>query len=208
MRTSNRIYAAYYFLIYIVTILNKIGNTFTGDPKTTRTITQIGWSVDKGVPNATVASDANIWRRVIQAALNEVKNPAFVLHTGDIINTQVGTFNPTPGYLKACSKDLHGIDSYVRQRLRVAMIHKNPTQRKGYQMTVKWGIEFFCKIGLIPSNWLYYNKMYGYTIEQYVERQTKKMKDKRHKHIENLKAKGQEYFTPARLAKMANAHNC
>jgi len=111
-------------------------------------------------------------------------------------------------YLKAFSKDLHTIDSYLRQRLRVAMIHKNPTQRKGYQMTVKWGIEFFCKIGLISANWLYYNKMYGYTIEQYVERQTKKIRDKRHKHIENLKAKGQEYFTPARLAKMANAHNC
>jgi hypothetical protein len=110
-------------------------------------------------------------------------------------------------YLKAFSKDLHNMDSYVRQRLRVAMIHKNPTRRKGYQMTYKWGIEFFCKIGLISSNWLYYNKMYGYTIEQYVERQTKKIKEKTQKHIERLKAKGQEYYTPDRLAKMAHSHN-
>ena len=106
-------------------------------------------------------------------------------------------------YLKAFSKDLHNVDSYLRQRLRGAMIHDHPTQRKAYQMTHKWGIEFFCKIGLIPSNWLYYNKMYGYTIEQYVERQTAKNKAKTQKHIEKLKARGQEYFTPARLAKIA-----
>lgn len=107
-------------------------------------------------------------------------------------------------YLNAFSRDLHAVDSYLRQRLRVAMMHKHPTQRKAYQMTHKWGIAFFCKIGLIPSNWLYYNKIYGYTIEQYVECQTRKIKEKTQKHIERLKAKGQEYYTPARLAKMAN----
>lgn len=107
-------------------------------------------------------------------------------------------------YLKAFSKDLHSIDSYVRQRLRVAMIHKHPNQRKAYQMMYKWGIEFFCKIGLIPSNWLYYNKMYGYTIEQYVERQTAKNNANTEKRIARAKANGQEYYTPARLAKMAN----
>ena len=110
-------------------------------------------------------------------------------------------------YLKAFSKDLHRVDSYLRQRLRVAMIHKNPNQRKAYQMTHKWGIEFFCKIGLIPSNWLYYNKMYGYTIEQYVERQTAKIKEKTRKHIERLRTRGQEYYTPARLEKIATSQN-
>jgi len=50
---------------------------------------------------------------------------------------------------------------------------------------------------------LWSDKMYGYTIEQYVERQTAKIKANTQKHIEKLKAKGQEYFTPARLAKIA-----
>ncbi|MDR3186572.1 MAG: hypothetical protein LBU04_07235 [Christensenellaceae bacterium] len=67
----------------------------------------------------------------------------------------------------------------------------------------KWGIGFFCKIGLISSNWLYYNKMYEYTIEQYVKRQTTKNKENLRKKVESVKAKGQEYYTPDRLAKMA-----
>jgi hypothetical protein len=49
--------------------------------------------------------------------------------------------------------------------------------------------------------------MYGYTIEQYAERQTAKIKEKKQKHIEKLKANGQEYYTPARLAKLAIAQN-
>jgi len=108
-------------------------------------------------------------------------------------------------YLKAFSKQLHAMDSYIRQRLRVAMIHHHPTQRKGWAMTTKWNIEYFCRIGLIPSNWLYYSKMFGYTLEQYIERQTKKTRTKREKQIARLKEKGQKYYTPDRLAKIANA---
>lgn len=107
-------------------------------------------------------------------------------------------------YLKAFSKQLHAIDSYVRQRLRVAMVHHHPTQKKGWAMTMKWNIEFFCRIGLIPSNWLFYNKMFGYTIEQYIDRQTIKVRVKKEKYIAKLKEKGQEYYTPDRLAKIAN----
>lgn len=92
-------------------------------------------------------------------------------------------------YLKAFSKQLHAMDSYIRQRLRVAMIHHHPTQRKGWAMTTKWNIEYFCRIGLIPSNWLYYSKLFGYTLEQYIERQTKKTRTKREKHIARLKEK-------------------
>lgn len=106
-------------------------------------------------------------------------------------------------YLKAFSKELHAIDAYTRQRLRVAMIHHHPTQRKGYAMTMKWSVEFFCRIGLIPANWLYYSKMFGYTIEKYIERQSKKVKNKRDKYIAKLKAKGQEYYTPDLLEKIA-----
>lgn len=58
------------------------------------------------------------------------------------------------------------------------MIHKHPTVRKGSRMTHKWNIEYFCRKKLILSNGLYYNKMYGYTIEQYVEKQVKKNEKK------------------------------
>lgn len=107
--------------------------------------------------------------------------------------------------LKAFSKELHSMDMYIRQRLRVSMIHHHPTQKKGWAMTTKWNIEFFCKIGLIPSNWYYYNKMYGYSIEQYINRQTAKTRTKREKAISRLKEKGQEYYTPDRIRKINNA---
>ncbi|WP_408608747.1 group II intron maturase-specific domain-containing protein [Alkaliphilus serpentinus] len=104
--------------------------------------------------------------------------------------------------LQAFSKELHAVDSYVRQRLRVAMIHKNPCQRKGWLMTSKWNNEYFVKIGLIPSHWLYYNKMWGYTLEMYLEKITAKSRAKLEKQIKKLKEKGQEYYTPDRVSKI------
>jgi group II intron reverse transcriptase/maturase len=104
--------------------------------------------------------------------------------------------------LKAFSKELHAVDSYVRQRLRVAMIHKNPCQRKGWLMTSKWNNEYFVKIGLIPSHWLYYNKMWGYTLDMYLEKITAKNKLKLAKKIKKLNEKGQEYYTPDRVSKI------
>lgn len=108
-------------------------------------------------------------------------------------------------YLKAFSKKLHDIDSYTRQRLRLCMIHNHPSMKKVWLICTAWNLEYFCKIGLISSNWLYYNKMYGYTIEQYIEKQTKKNKTKKNKYIDKLKAKGIEYWTELRLAKIRNA---
>jgi len=104
--------------------------------------------------------------------------------------------------LKAFSKELHAVDSYVRQRLRVAMIHKNPCQRKGWLMTSKWNNEYFVKIGLIPGHWLYYNKMWGYSLEMYLEKITAKSKTKLEKKIKKLKEKGQEYYTPNLVSKI------
>jgi len=106
-------------------------------------------------------------------------------------------------YLKAFSGELHKIDSYTRQRLRVSMIHKHPTVKKGMARKHKWNVEYFCKIKLIPSNWLYYNQMYGYTIEQYVERQTNKNKKKNTRYVEKLKSQGIEYYTQKRLESIA-----
>jgi len=73
------------------------------------------------------------------------------------------------------------------------MIHKNPTQRKGYLMTSKWNNEYFARIGLIPGNWLYFDKMWGYDIETYIQKLTKKAKKKLESKIANKRKKGQEY---------------
>lgn len=41
--------------------------------------------------------------------------------------------------------------------------------------------------------------MYGYSIEQYVEKQTQNRKKKQNNRIEKLKAQGKEYYTKSRL---------
>jgi len=105
--------------------------------------------------------------------------------------------------LKAFSKELHAVDSYVRRRLRVAMIHKNPSQRKGWLMSIRWNNEYFVKIGLIPCHWLYYNKMWGYTLEMYLEKITAKSKANRENKIKRLKEKGLEYYTTDINSKIA-----
>jgi hypothetical protein len=79
------------------------------------------------------------------------------------------------------------------------MQHKHPNVRKGFQMTSKWNVAYFCKIKLIPSNWLYYNKMYDYKMEDYIERQTQNWKKKTEKRIEKLKQQGKEYYDMSRL---------
>jgi group II intron reverse transcriptase/maturase len=104
--------------------------------------------------------------------------------------------------LKAFSKQLHEVDSYVRKRLRVAMIHKNPCQRKGWLMSRKWNNEYFVRIGLIPSNWLYFHKIWGYDIEKYLEKITRKIRKKTENRIKKMKEMGQEYYTPDRLLKI------
>lgn len=102
-------------------------------------------------------------------------------------------------YLQSVSKELHKIDAYTRQRLRVCMIHKHPTVRKAMAMKHKWNVEHFCRIKLIPAGWLYYDNMWGYSIETYIERQTIKNKRENKKRIERLKAKGINYYTKKRL---------
>mgnify|MGYP001193053101 CR=1 FL=1 len=102
---------------------------------------------------------------------------------------------------------LTDIDGYIRKRLRVAFIHNHPSQRKGQKMNYKWNNSFFVGIKLIPSNWLYLNKAYGYTFEQYIEDTKKKGNRKLQNAVKRAKEKGEEYYTPHRLQKMRNAWN-
>lgn len=106
-------------------------------------------------------------------------------------------------YIRSFGKELHKIDAYTRQRLRVCMIHKHPTVRKGMARTTKWNIEYFCKIKLIPAGWMYYDKMWGYPIEKYIENQTGKIKRNKQRYIEKQKAKGITYYTKERLEAIA-----
>lgn len=105
-------------------------------------------------------------------------------------------------FLNSFGKKLQDIDAYTRQRLRVVMIHHHPSQRKGHVMKTKWNNEFFTRIGLVPAHWLYYSKQFGYTIEQYIQRMSRKAKEKKAKLIQRAKEKGQEYYTPDRVRKM------
>lgn len=102
---------------------------------------------------------------------------------------------------------LENLDGYIRKRLRVAFIHKHPSQIKEYKMRYKWNNEFFIAIKLIPSLWLYLNKAYGQTLEEFAI--DKKIKAKRKYELAKLRfqKKGEEYFSPQRLQKMQNAWN-
>ena len=105
--------------------------------------------------------------------------------------------------IHAMSTYLDKTDSYVRQRLRMCMMHKHPTVRKAYGMCYKWNLEFFARIGLVPSKWWFYFKMWGtYTIDNYVVYHTQRNKANLNKQIQKLKDQGKEYFTKEKLKKM------
>lgn len=105
--------------------------------------------------------------------------------------------------IHAMSTYLDKMDSYVRQRLRMCMMHKHPTVRKAYGMCYKWNLEFFARIGLVPSKWWFYFKIWGtYTIDNYVVYHTQRNKANLNKQIQKLKDQGKEYFTKEKLKKM------
>lgn len=108
--------------------------------------------------------------------------------------------------IHAMSTYLDKMDSYVRQRLRMCMIHKHPTVRKSYGMHYKWNIKFFVCVGLIPSKWWFYYKMWKtYSIEKYVEYHMRRNNVNMVKRIQILKEQGVEYYTKERLKKMGYA---
>lgn len=101
--------------------------------------------------------------------------------------------------------ELLAIDGYIRRRLRVAMIHKHPSQRKGFAMNTKWNIEFFARIGLVAAFQYYYGQQYGHTIDDYISYMKEKGRKKYETALKRAKEKGQEYFTPNLVRKMQYA---
>lgn len=104
-------------------------------------------------------------------------------------------------------RTLLSLDGYIRKRLRVAFIHKHPSQRKGMKMNSLWNNAYFQRINLIPTYWLYLNKAYGYTKEQYLEEIKSKTRARLMYRKKRAKEKGEEYYSPHRLEKMQNAWN-
>ena len=69
--------------------------------------------------------------------------------------------------------------------------------------TSRFNIEFFVRIGLIPSKWWFYYKMWGtYTIEKYVEYHMHRNKVDMEKRIQKFKELGIAFYTKKRLKKM------
>ena len=100
---------------------------------------------------------------------------------------------------------LHRIDSYCRQRLRLCFIHRHPKIRKAHGMKVKWNNEYFLRIGLIPANWYFYNRKWGYTKEQYLERVTSRNRKGNELKKQRLREKGLAYTSKDRNKKIAYA---
>ncbi|WP_449445167.1 hypothetical protein [Ureibacillus acetophenoni] len=109
-------------------------------------------------------------------------------------------------FFNTFKNELLQIDGYIRRRLRVAMIHKHPSQRKGWAMSSKWTIEYFTRIGLVPSFQYYYGQQYGHTTEDYINYMKQKGKKKYENALKRAKEKGQEYFNPERVRKMNYAN--
>jgi group II intron reverse transcriptase/maturase len=105
-------------------------------------------------------------------------------------------------FYNACKSQLLDLDGYVRQRLRVAMIHNHPSQRKGHAMKTKWNNEFFARIGLIPAFWLYSSKQYGHTLEDYLAYMKNKQKTSQARKEQRAKEKGATYYTPELVRNM------
>jgi group II intron reverse transcriptase/maturase len=140
------------------------------------------------------------WIEQVNPIIRGKVNYFHTIHKAIQLNAQYGIGSRC--FYKTFGKELQAIDGYIRKRLRVAMIHDHPSQRKGWKMTKKWNNEFFARIGLIPGYWYFYHKIYGFTLESYIQRMNQAQQAKQKRAIAREKEKGQEYFTPDRLRKM------
>jgi len=157
---------------------------------------------DKTMKSLTLSSKA--WLDRLNPIIRGKVNYYLNLHKAITANKTHG--QQSRCFVNAIGRKLHDIDSYIRRRLRVAMIHKNPNQRKGYLMSSRWNNEYFARIGLISGNWLYFDKMWGYDLEKYIENLKLRAKKRLDSKIASKAKRGQEYYTPARLKAM-NATN-
>lgn len=100
--------------------------------------------------------------------------------------------------------DLREIDHYIRRRLRVCMIHKHPSQRKGMLMTRKWKNEFFFSIGLVSSHCKYTMMKDGIDEVEYIRQLNSRYKRKYQQTLKRATIKGVPYYTEKRNKNIQN----
>lgn len=72
-------------------------------------------------------------------------------------------------------------------------------------MASKWNNEYFARIGLIPGDWLFFNKINGEELETYIEREKQKSRKRLNRKISKQKEQGKEYYTPYLMNKIRAA---
>lgn len=148
----------------------------------------------------TLTLNVKAWLKRVNPIIRGKVN--YFLNVFKAINLNKGHGQESHCYINAIRDKLLAIDGYIRRRLRVAMIHDHPTQRKGWAMSTKWTNEYFAKVGLIPSFWYYYNYQTGAPIEDYIEYMKNKQKKSLNRKKKKARERGQDYYTPERVRKI------
>lgn len=116
--------------------------------------------------------------------------------------------NETYGLRGRCkfvlSADLSQMDQYIRRRLRVCMLHKHPSQRKGMRMVRKWSNDFFFGLGLASSECRYVMFRDGINQDDYIKRLNDKSKKRYWSNLKKSALKGEKYFNEKRIKSIQN----
>lgn len=126
-----------------------------------------------------------------------------------VIPVKAMKLNSTYGMKSRCKIvtgiELSRMDSYIRRRLRVCMIHKHPSQRKGQKMNSIWNNEFFFKIGLASAGCLHEMILNDIGKDDYLSSLKNANRRKYHNGLKQAALKGKKYFDEQRLKKMSAA---
>ncbi|XJZ28999.1 group II intron reverse transcriptase/maturase [Bacillota bacterium Lsc_1132] len=154
----------------------------------------------KAKTRKTLTLSKDKWVEEVNPVIRGKVNYFLTIHEAIKANAEYGFTSQC--FFRSFNRELKAIDGYIRQRLRVSMIHDHPSQRKGHAMKTKWNNEFFARIGLIPSFWYYYHKIDGFSLESYILQMKEQQQKKQTNKIRKAKERGQEYYTPDRIRKM------
>lgn len=143
------------------------------------------------------------WRQILNPKIRGKVN--YILKAVDARNA-VDKALEERGFKSRCvlaMGELANIDAYIRQRLRIALVHKNPNRRKGHLMKLKFSNKFFLlDLELVSGEFMLYNIHGTWTLEQYADYKLEKGRKKHKEYVRKLKEKGQEYYTQDRLRKI------
>lgn len=99
------------------------------------------------------------------------------------------------------------IDGYIRQRLRVALIHKHPNRNKAKMLTIKFSNAFFLiQMGLVSLHYMYSKYWHeDININEYSDNMYEKRKRANKRYIDKLIKKGHQYYTDVKKRNIAIA---